>query len=114
LGDTSLFGVLFDRYAPKVFGYLWHFSKNREDCEDYLQDTFYKAYTNLKYCKNREKFSSWLFSIAHNVAVSNSRKIGLIRSREMPERSSPSLISELVSTDDINTAGESRGFQKNI
>ena len=101
LGKTHLFAVLFDRYAKKVFGYLWHFSRNREDCEDFLQDTFYKAYVNLKDCRNRDKFSSWLFSIAHNVAISNSRKLSLARTREISEEKLPEL-QELASSEDIN------------
>lgn len=85
LGDTEAFGVLFDRYAKKVFGYLCNFTRRREDCEDFLQDTFYKAYVNLRYCRERERFSSWLFAIAHNVAVSNSRKLSSYYSRELSE-----------------------------
>ena len=103
LGDTELFGVLFERYAKKIFGYLWHFSKQREDCEDFLQDTFYKAYVNLKYCRDRERFSSWLFAIAHNVAVSNSKKLSLYVSRELGGEQFATL-KNTPSAEDINLA----------
>lgn len=101
LGERNLFGVLFDRYAKKLFGYLWHFTNRRQDCEDFLQETFYKAYVNLKYCREREKFSSWLFSIAHNVAVSSSKKLTLHYSRELSTERIPG-VAELASSEDLN------------
>lgn len=101
LGNVDLFGVLFDRYAKKVFGYLWHFSRGRHDCEDFLQDTFYKAYMNLKYCREREKFSSWLFSIAHNVAVSSAKKLSVRDAKEL-SIDNAFTVKDIASTDDLN------------
>lgn len=101
LGRTDLFGLLFDRYAKKIFGYLWHFTDRREDCEDFLQETFYKAYVNLKYCRERTKFSSWLFSIAHNVAVSGLKKLSFYYRRELSLEDFVD-VGEVASNEDLN------------
>ena len=99
LGRTDLFGCLFDRYARRIFGYLWHFTNRKEDCEDFLQETFYKAYVNLKYCREREKFSSWLFAIAHNVAVSASKRLSFSYKKEIP-------LDTIMDTKDIASADD--------
>lgn len=100
LGNTDLFGVLFERYSRKVFGYFWHFSHRKEDCEDFLQDTFYRAYVNLKDCREHEKFSSWLFSIARNVALSGTKRLSLYYTREV-SAAPGSTIEELAVSRDL-------------
>lgn len=106
LGERELFGALFDRYAKRLFGYLWHFAGRREDCEDFLQETFYRAYVNLKYCREREKFSSWLFSIGHNVAVSGAKRLSYVYAREVPGETLDGVfrLDDVASNEDLNLA----------
>lgn len=104
LGNSELFGVLFDRYSKKVFGYLWHIAGRKEDCEDFLQDTFYKAYVNLRYCRERERFPSWLFAIAHNVAISSAKKLKSLYTREVLEGNAANLELHAADEDDTSAA----------
>ena len=47
---------------------------NKEDAEDTLQEIFIKTYRNLNEFDINFKFSSWLYRIAHNTAISFFRK----------------------------------------
>lgn len=73
-GDTASFAYLVNRYKNIVFNILLRICKNREDTEELVQDTFLKAFQNLSSFKYKSKFSTWLYRIAYNLAISNSRK----------------------------------------
>jgi RNA polymerase sigma-70 factor (ECF subfamily) len=65
------FGILVNRYQDRLTRYLRRLGVTRnEDIEDVLQDVFLKAYRNLNDFDQRLRFSSWIYRIAHNTAMS--------------------------------------------
>ncbi len=73
-GDSSAFGELIKGYKKQLFTYLVRLSGNSTMAEDLFQDTLIKAWKGLPAYKEQNKFSSWLFSIAHNIAIDAHRK----------------------------------------
>jgi RNA polymerase sigma-70 factor (ECF subfamily) len=67
-GDKSAFELLFSRYNREVFYLVKSFVNNTEEAKDITQDTFIKAFNNLKNLNDRTKFKSWLFTIGVNLA----------------------------------------------
>jgi len=66
---------IIDRYKRKLLNYIIRISGFRlEEAEDVLQDVFIKVYRNLNDFDASLKFSSWIFRIAHNEAISAFRK----------------------------------------
>jgi len=75
LEDSDHFLCLSKRYEDKLLRYIIRISKfSREDAEDVLQDVFIKTYFNLNGFDTELQFSSWIYRIAHNEAVSAIRK----------------------------------------
>lgn len=75
LQDKSHFGVIVDRYQAKLTRYIARLGvRNYEDQLDVLQEIFLKAYRNLNSFDEAFKFSSWIYRIAHNEAISWYRK----------------------------------------
>ncbi|KKP61189.1 MAG: RNA polymerase, sigma-24 subunit, ECF subfamily [Candidatus Nomurabacteria bacterium GW2011_GWF2_35_66] len=75
LKDSDHFFCLSKRYEEKLLKYIGRISKfSREDAEDVLQEVFIKTYYNLNGFDPELKFSSWIYRIAHNEAVSAIRK----------------------------------------
>lgn len=75
LSDREQFGVLMGRYEERLARYLARLGLSRkEDREDVLQDAFLKAYQNLASFNTGLTFSSWMYRIAHNEAVSHFRR----------------------------------------
>ena len=72
-GDQDAFGVLFERHARPVLGFLFNQTGQREVAEELTQETFVRAYRGLEQFQERAKFSTWLFGIARNVAREWSR-----------------------------------------
>lgn len=73
-GQTGLYSVLVDRYKDMVFSLVLKILKSREEAEEVAQDTFLKAYHALPRFKHEARFSTWLFRIAYNTAISRTRK----------------------------------------
>lgn len=73
-GDVEAYNVLVSRWEKRVFNYLLRLVSNREDALDVSQETFLKAYQNLRKLDDPARFSAWLFRIAHNEAFSLLRR----------------------------------------
>lgn len=69
------FGVLMQRYEAKLLRYLRRLGiSSEEDAEDVLQNVFLNAYRHLRGFDPSLSFSSWVYRIAHNEAMSFFRK----------------------------------------
>ena len=84
-GDVDSFNVLISRWEKKVYNYLLRAVRNREDALDLCQDTFLKAYRNLRSLQDPARFPQWLFRIAHNESISLFRKRRFETDDEIPE-----------------------------
>jgi RNA polymerase sigma-70 factor, ECF subfamily len=73
-GDTTAFVELRRRHAAKVLRTIYRVTRNWEDAEDALQDSFLLAYLHLNKFENRSTFASWLTRIAINSALMILRK----------------------------------------
>ncbi len=75
-GDTDAFGVLMDRYEAKITRYASKFLYSYDDRLDAVQEVFLRAYTHIQSFKTHEKFSPWLYRIAHNTFLNIIRTQG--------------------------------------
>jgi RNA polymerase sigma-70 factor (ECF subfamily) len=73
-GETEGFAVLLERYSQPVFNLVLKIVENREDAEELTQDVFLKAFRSLGSFQGESRFSTWLYRIAYNTAVSATRK----------------------------------------
>ena len=73
-GDIPAYASLVEKHKNLVFSIAMKILNNREDAEEIAQDTFLKAYNSLKSFEKKSKFSTWLYRIAYNGAVSKKRK----------------------------------------
>lgn len=73
-GETELFSVFLNRYSRPLYLLIVQIVDCPEDAEELVQDTFLKAFRQLKNFKGDCKFSTWLYRIAYNTAVSAIRK----------------------------------------
>jgi RNA polymerase sigma factor (sigma-70 family) len=73
-GDVSAYASLVAKHKNLVFSIALKILDSREDAEEIAQDTFLKAYQSLKSFEKKSKFSTWLYRIAYNAAISKTRK----------------------------------------
>src|SRR6267143_5553153 len=81
-GDARAFELLVQRHEGKILSLAQRMTRNREDAEDVVQQSFQKAFTHLRKFEGESLFSTWLTRIAINEALMLlRRKRG---SREVP------------------------------
>jgi len=73
-GETACFAVLLERYSRSVFSLIVRIVGNREDAEELTQDVFLKVFRSISSFQGNSLFSTWLYRIAYNTAISASRK----------------------------------------
>jgi len=69
MGQTSFFNELHERHRERVFRVARRITRDREDAQDAVQESFLSAYVHLKKFDERARFSTWLTRIAINAAL---------------------------------------------
>jgi len=72
-GDGQAFSILYERHAPAISGYLRRMLGNVEDVEGLSQEVFVRAFRFAPTYRYPSRFSTWLFTIARNLAINNAR-----------------------------------------
>ena len=85
-GDRNAFRVLVDRHSRAVFRLGYRMTGNESDAEDVVQETFLRAYKQIKHFDGRSSFSTWIYRICANCALD------LIRARKTRERQRETLV----------------------
>src|ERR1700677_2833664 len=75
-GDPDAFRVLVDRHSRAVYRLAWRMTANSHEAEDIVQETFLRAYKQLKRFDGRAAFGTWIHRIAVNCSLD------LIRARK--------------------------------
>jgi len=73
-GDTEAFNLLVRQWEKPIYNFIFRLIGDREEAMDLCQESFMKAYRELPTLKDRDRFSSWLYRIAHNTCYSRLRK----------------------------------------
>jgi RNA polymerase sigma-70 factor (ECF subfamily) len=73
-GDIRAFSMIVSNYQKQVFTIVLKMVDNRQDAEDITQEIFVKVFKSLGQFKEESEFSTWLYRIAYNTAISELRK----------------------------------------
>ena len=69
-GNVNAFTHIVDRHKDRAFNLAFRICCSREEAEEITQDSFLKAYRALGSFKRKSSFSTWLYRIVYNTAVS--------------------------------------------
>jgi RNA polymerase sigma-70 factor (ECF subfamily) len=72
-GNVRSYSVLIERHKDLAFTIAYRILNNREDAEEVVQDAFVKAYRSLPAFRKDSRYSTWLFRIVYNAAISRKR-----------------------------------------
>lgn len=73
-GNEKAFQLLFDKYSKKIINFCYRFCGQAEVAEELAQETFLKVYRGADKYQAEARFSTWLFRIATNVCLNETRK----------------------------------------
>ena len=73
-GDEQAYVELVNRYRDRLMNFVFQFLGDTEQSEDVVQDTMLKLYEKKHYYREIAKFSTWIYTIARNLANTELRK----------------------------------------
>ncbi|WCL82764.1 RNA polymerase sigma factor [Saprospira sp. CCB-QB6] len=94
-GQSDLFGILYDRYAPLVYRKAVSLVKREALAEDLTHDIMIKIFTKLSQFEGRANFSLWVNTISYNHCMQHFRQNKRRKEEEVPEEF------DVMSEDDI-------------
>lgn len=104
-GDVDAYAEIMQRHQAKLHRYVTFLIHNQTIATDVVQDTFIKAYENLRSFNPEYKFSSWIYRIAHNEAMNALKKNRRLSDKDidtLPELSYEHNLDELVDKEILN------------
>ena len=73
-GESQAFEFLVKRHEAKTFSVAFRITRNREDAQDVVQESFHKAFIHLDRFQEKSSFSTWLTRIVINEGLMCLRK----------------------------------------
>ncbi len=73
-GCEESFNLLVKRFKDRLHNFLYRYTHDHQDCEDLVQETFLRVYRSRQSYERIAKFSTWMYTIALNLARSLYKK----------------------------------------
>ncbi|MBN2357021.1 sigma-70 family RNA polymerase sigma factor [candidate division KSB1 bacterium] len=73
-GDLYAFDLIVSRYKDQLFNFTYRFLGSAQEAEDVVQETFLRIFRNRFAYRQIAKFSTWIYTIAGNLAKTELRK----------------------------------------
>ncbi|MAJ44869.1 MAG: RNA polymerase subunit sigma-24 [Candidatus Marinimicrobia bacterium] len=114
-GDIGAYTEIVNRYKDRLYNFIYRYLYDSDRAEDILQDTFIKLYTHKNSYRQIAKFSTWLYTIAGNLAKTELRKLKRRKTYSISEvsRNEKEFIIKSPNTDTENDAN-SINIEKSI
>ena len=103
--NDAAFEILVVRYKDQLTNFAFRFVGDWDDCNDIVQETFVRVFRNRSSYKPLAKFSTWIYTIAANVAKTALRRrklkrlVSLARSDDAGSQELFDIVDEHMSTD---------------
>jgi RNA polymerase sigma-70 factor (ECF subfamily) len=94
-GEVRAFELLLARHRRPVYNFILRFVGDKETAEDLLQEAFLRVIKGADNYKRQAKFTTWLYTIARNLCVDQSRR--------RKHRKHASLDAPMSASEDSNT-----------
>jgi len=87
-GDRDGLEYLVEIYKDLAYTIAIKIVLNNEDAEEVVQDSFMKAFASLSSFRKASKFSTWLYRIVYNTAITrlNAKRMNTVDLDDQPER----------------------------
>jgi RNA polymerase sigma-70 factor (ECF subfamily) len=69
-GNANAYSIIVERHKNRVYNLAFRICCNHEEAEEISQDSFLKAYRALGSFQRKSSFSTWLYRIVYNTAIS--------------------------------------------
>lgn len=111
-GDVEVYGELMQRYETKLLRYVTYLLGGDYVSADVVQETYIKAYINLRSYKPKYSFSAWIYRIAHNTAINMAKKQN--KYVTLPDAETIETLPEFAVPDDLGEKADQQLLKKSL
>jgi len=73
-GDQQAFHRIYENYHRRIYALCWRMLADKDSAEDVCQEVFVQLWQKISNFRGESKFSTWLHSVASNIALGHIRK----------------------------------------
>ena len=105
-GDKQALYIIYDRYAPALYGVILRMCRNRMQAEDLLQESFVKIWQNAhRYDSSKGRFYTWAYRIVKNTTLNALRKpLPLIQNDDLSVHTNKEEVTTTIDHTELNGA----------
>ncbi len=107
-GDVEALGRLVEKYKRPLFGFLSRFASSPGEADEWFQETWVRAIAHMNIFRQKNLLS-WLFRIAHNLIIDQSRRKKPDCSLDAPHPETGLPLSDHVPSENLSPALEAAG-----
>lgn len=85
-GSSKAWGIIYNKISGYLFTACMRYSSSREQAEDFLQEGFVKAYSNIHSFKGTSSLQTWITRVVINNAINELRKTNKIKFSDIDEK----------------------------
>ena len=82
-GDIEAFNRLVERWQQRIHRFAYRYFASHDEASEITQKTFIKVYKKLNTLEDTDKFSSWIYRIANNLCLDETKRAGRRKSQPM-------------------------------
>jgi RNA polymerase sigma-70 factor (ECF subfamily) len=90
-GDRIAFGSLIDRYYKGIYRFVFEHTGRHHDADEVCQETFLRAFENIKKLKDGSRFKGWIFMIASNLLRKRAKQTKREKTLDLENPGSPAI-----------------------
>lgn len=95
-GDVQAFNKLVERWQRRIHRLAYRYFASHDEAMEITQKTFIRAYKKLNTLDDIEKFSSWIYRIANNLCLDETKRAGRRRSASLETLTSEPLTKNIM------------------
>jgi len=84
-GKIEAYNEIVSRYKDRLTNFVFRYAGNYDDCDDIVQETFVKVYVSKHLYREIAKFSTWIYTIAINIAKTRAIKKSRYKTMSLSE-----------------------------
>ena len=111
-GDESAYIRLVQKYKDRIYNFIYRFVHDVDLAQDLTQDTFLKLFTRKETYREIAKFSTWLYTIASNLAKTELRKRNRRKTYSVSDLSTKDR--EFAISSDVNVITDNKSSSQNL
>lgn len=84
-GNTRVFNTLVDRWQHRIHCVAYRYFNNHDEAMEITQKTFIRVYKKIQSLEDPNRFAAWIYRIANNLCLDETKRAGRQRSTPMDE-----------------------------